>query len=369
MQLVSRTTLGEALHQSGRDEAARDRYVEAETMQAEHQPEYPRLYSLRGFRYCDLLLSKAERQAWRHCMALRVQEKAEGLWPTEGSVEKEHRQACEEVAERATQTLDWVVRAKQDLLSIGLDHLTLARTALYRWLIEAGEEKAEEATNLGPMPTALTEHMSAAVNGLRESGDMDELPQALLTQAWSHWVTDPTAAVANLDEAWEIAERGPMPLFQVDILLTRARLFFREDITTAKDNLAEARRLIEKHGYHRRDQELEDAEIALGAAKQTHRHPPIVPGPERSAAVVETSPVAVAVDAPISAKDLLAQLNGLPPPWFEQLVFEFDANNAVSTASAPLSLRAMDLIKVLRVTDPDFSKVRAKIDELKQSSS
>ena len=65
-----------------------------------------------------------------------------------------------------------------------------------------------------------------------------------------------------------------MPLHQADILLTRARLFFREaqypwaetpDGTPngPKDDLAEARRLIEKHGYHRRDEELADAEEAL----------------------------------------------------------------------------------------------------------
>lgn len=61
---------------------------------------------------------------------------------------------------------------------------------------------------------------------------------------------------ADLDEAWEIAERGPMPLFQADILLYRARLF------RDRAALAEARRLIEKHGYHRRDEELADAEAA-----------------------------------------------------------------------------------------------------------
>ena len=49
-----------------------------------------------------------------------------------------------------------------------------------------------------------------------------------------------------------------MPLFQADIHLTRARLF------RDRASLADARRLIEKHGYHRRDGELADA---LEAAK------------------------------------------------------------------------------------------------------
>ena len=79
---------------------------------------------------------------------------------------------------------------------------------------------------------------------------------------------------SDLDEAWEIAERGPMPLFLADIHLHRARLFFREtpypwnqhpDGTPRgpADDLAAARRLIEKHGYWRRKEELEDAEAAI----------------------------------------------------------------------------------------------------------
>jgi hypothetical protein len=64
----------------------------------------------------------------------------------------------------------------------------------------------------------------------------------------------PSGAQADLDEAQEIAERGPMPLLLADIALYRARLF------RDREALATARRLIEKHGYWRRKEELEDAE-------------------------------------------------------------------------------------------------------------
>ena len=47
-----------------------------------------------------------------------------------------------------------------------------------------------------------------------------------------------------------------MPLFQADVHLHRVRLF------RDRDALAEARRLIEKHGYDRRLEELADAEEA-----------------------------------------------------------------------------------------------------------
>lgn len=65
-----------------------------------------------------------------------------------------------------------------------------------------------------------------------------------------------------------------MPLFMADIHLYRARLFFREahypwhnpdgSPRSAKDDLVEARRLIVKHGYWRRKEELEDAERVIG---------------------------------------------------------------------------------------------------------
>jgi hypothetical protein len=40
-----------------REEAAAQ-FEKAESMQKERQPAYPRLYSLQGFRYCDLLLDQ-----------------------------------------------------------------------------------------------------------------------------------------------------------------------------------------------------------------------------------------------------------------------------------------------------------------------
>jgi len=82
-----------------------------------------------------------------------------------------------------------------------------------------------------------------------------------------------------LDEAWDIAERGPMRLHMADIHLSRARLFFREKVypwregrnlkgelvtnRTAADDLAAAEKLINDCGYHRRDEELADAKSAI----------------------------------------------------------------------------------------------------------
>ena len=59
-----------------------------------------------------------------------------------------------------------------------------------------------------------------------------------------------------MDEAGEIAARGPMPLFLADIHLYRAMLFHDKPSRTA------ARRLRDRHGYGRRPPELEDDEAA-----------------------------------------------------------------------------------------------------------
>jgi hypothetical protein len=70
----------------------------------------------------------------------------------------------------------------------------------------------------------------------------------------------------DLDEAWEIAERGGMLLFQADIHLTRARLFHRTDSypwQSPHDDPARARERIESCSSHRRDEELADAAAAI----------------------------------------------------------------------------------------------------------
>jgi hypothetical protein len=73
-------------------------------------------------------------------------------------------------------------------------------------------------------------------------------------------------AKEDLDEAWEIAERGPMRLHLADIHLYRARLFFREKEypwESPQADLEAAEKLITECGYHRRDEELADAKRAI----------------------------------------------------------------------------------------------------------
>ncbi|MBK1633891.1 hypothetical protein CKO31_24795 [Thiohalocapsa halophila] len=125
LPVKQRPRLADALHQQGANAEARAAFAEAEAMQAERQPQYPLLYSFMGFRYCDLLLSDAERAAW----SAAAQETANG-----GGYRSAFAAGlvavCTEVARRAAQTLEWGEQNQAPLLTIGLDHLTLARCAL-----------------------------------------------------------------------------------------------------------------------------------------------------------------------------------------------------------------------------------------------
>src|ERR1017187_7401900 len=152
-RMVSRTTLSDALHQSGDLAEAMRLFAEAERLQAESQPESPILYSLPGYRYCDLLLGQCQ--------------------PAE-------------VLRRASQTL-LIAERNHWLLDIGLDHLSLGR---------AHPSGSAEAAY----------HLDQAVDFLRRAGQLHYLPMALLARGTSH----------DLDEAFRIATRSGMRLHLAD---------------------------------------------------------------------------------------------------------------------------------------------------------
>jgi len=195
------------------------------------------LYSVQGFQFCDLLLAGTEGGAWRRFLETDAQ-------PVD-------IQTLGDVEHRATTALAIAVRNGQ-LLSIGLDNLTLTRVALFRSIL--GNAVLDSAQM----------RVEAAVNGVRQAGQADHLPRALLTRSWLRVLQgDLAAARADLDEAQQIAERGPMRLHLADVHLHRARLFFRENREEAREELKKARALIERCGYHRRDEELRDAEAVI----------------------------------------------------------------------------------------------------------
>jgi tetratricopeptide (TPR) repeat protein len=118
-----------------------------------------------------------------------------------------------EVLRRASLTVRWAEQQRW-LLDIGLDHLSLGRAY--------ASGSAEVAA-----------HLDQAVDFLRRAGTLDWLPRGLLARGTPH----------DLDEAFRIATRSGMRLYLADYYLARG-------------NLAEAERLINETGYHRRDREL-----------------------------------------------------------------------------------------------------------------
>ncbi len=240
-RMGKRTTLADTLHQAGRCADALALFREAEAMQAKRQPENPLLYSYPGFWYCDLLLAEPEYAAWL-CF---LQPETKNL-KVETAVG-----ACREVEQRAVQTIK-IAERNNWLLHIGLDHLTLGRAALYRAILEQLET---QSSKLGTERARA--HLTAAVDGLRRAGTTHHIPCGLLSRAWLGFLEgDADGTRSDLDEAWEIAERGPMRRHMADVHLHRARLF------RDKKSLAEAAELIRQCGYWRRNEELADAEEA-----------------------------------------------------------------------------------------------------------
>ena len=236
MRMVSRTKLADALHHTGRRKDAAEAFREAEAMQAERQPFYPRLYSVQGYRYCDLLLGRPGPGAWSGL---------DGVVVEEGDVQR-LRKACEGVRRRAEQTLGW---AKQHfgLLPVALDNLSLGRAHFGSTLYGegAGEDASAELAEV---------HLDRAVEGLRKAVYEEMLTRGLLARAAFRRVHgERTSAEADLDEAEEIAERGHMLLHLADVHLERTLLHLASgEDARARERLDVATELVERCGYGRR---------------------------------------------------------------------------------------------------------------------
>jgi tetratricopeptide (TPR) repeat protein len=180
------------------------------------------------------------------------------------------------LAEKELRLIEGKPRTK---IAIALNHLTIARAFLQRisplFLVDTMSARTDAESELLQQAAV---HLTAAMDGIRAARTVHHLPRVLLASAQLRFLkNDLTGSIIVLDEAKEIAERGPMRLFLADIHLHRAQLF---GMQTAKHklrnekpaypwespgaDLAAARRLIEHYGYWRRKKELEDAEKVLG---------------------------------------------------------------------------------------------------------
>jgi tetratricopeptide (TPR) repeat protein len=133
-----------------------------------------------------------------------------------------------EVRDRAVKTLA-IAQESRLQLNIGLDQLLLAR---------AGDR----------------DHLEAAIASLRLAGRLDYLPHGLLARGTQ----------ADLTEVRNISIRCGMRLYLVDYHLAQARLDLKEGrAAKARENAAEAARLIGETGYHRRDADLAELQRAI----------------------------------------------------------------------------------------------------------
>jgi len=220
-RLTMRTALADALHQAGMLAEAQRLFGEAEMMQAQDDMVHPMLYSLRGYLYCDLLLSKG---------------------------------GGADVRGRANQMFEWS-KPTRILLDVALATLALGRAVLA--LGQADEARAK---------------LEAAVDSLREAGSVDEFPRGLLARAKLHRVTGALdLAAADLNEVDDIAARSRMRLFATDALLERARLTLARGGRDAPDAAtrlaAQAKALIEDTGSRRRIPDLALVMARIAAAK------------------------------------------------------------------------------------------------------
>ena len=182
---------------------------------------YSVLYSVQGFRYCDLLLGQGKYQ---------------------------------EVLGRAKETLKLQKESWCSLLSVALDHLSLGRAHL----LQAQREGTGDFSQAGA-------HLDQAVDGLRQAGTQHHIPRGLLARAELRRVMDDvTGAQRDLEEALSIATRGGMRLHEADCRLEYARLHLAcGEEEKARQSLAKAKEMIEDMGYHRRDGEVAELEGML----------------------------------------------------------------------------------------------------------
>ncbi len=220
-QRVSRrATVATTLHALGQRDDAAELFRVAEQMHQELRPDTPRLYSVPGFEYCDLLID----------MGLQ-----------------------NDVVLRARQTLEWA-KAHLGHLSTALSYLSLCRAESTGLALDAGGD-IDEATL----------HVEGAIDHLTKAGTKHYIPLGLLARAELHTYTRAFAdARADLDEAMDIATHCGFRLHECDAHLAYARLAIAEkNRTDAETHLHRACQIIDDTGYHRRDRDVNEINKVL----------------------------------------------------------------------------------------------------------
>jgi class 3 adenylate cyclase/tetratricopeptide (TPR) repeat protein len=218
-QFVMRATLANVLHQTGSFAEAEQAFIEAEKIQRNIPPS-SRLYTVGEFHYCDLLLDMGRYQ--------------------------EAIARAEEIRVREVQP-EWT-------LGIALNYLTRGRAVLLRGTQGSSEYYSEAIS-----------YLRQAVDGLRRVDAPQYLSTVLLACGEFYRIEGAfDRAMAEIDEAMAVATRGALALHQADCLLGYARLYLsRGETEQARESWSRAYEMIERLGYHRRDQDVQEIERQL----------------------------------------------------------------------------------------------------------
>lgn len=230
LRIVNRTTLADALAQSGEPAQALALFKEAEQLQQQHQPDYPLLYSVRGFQYCQLLLASGE---------------------------------LDDALKRANYDIDcWENHfTNGGLLEFALPKLTLAN---------AYSQRAVRDHKLNDQQTA-NDFFQQAIAGLEAAGTQYWLPRGLLDRAVFYSQSQQyDKAQQDLNRAFDIADYSGMRLYLCDYHLEAARLALAQhDHASATQHHTKAQALIKATGYHRRLAECQELGRCLTKSSKT----------------------------------------------------------------------------------------------------
>lgn len=226
---AERAVFGAALHHLGRTEEALLAFEQAETILCGIHPDVGFLYSLWGFRYCDLLLDLGRVEE-----VLRRAERMQRFWQL-GLHERDPEGGL-------------------GLISPAVHALVLARARLLETLANDPKE----------LP-ACRPVMDQALKELHNSGRLDSIPLGyLLRAAFRRAIGNLYGGFKDVREALAIASRGRMKLYEADCHLESCRLYLATgEKERARASLAQADMMIAALGYHRRDQDVHELRETL----------------------------------------------------------------------------------------------------------
>jgi tetratricopeptide (TPR) repeat protein len=297
--LYDRTTLADAQAAAGAVAEAEATFDRAEALQRNARGTLPFfwLYSVQGYRYCDLLLFEAKFGTARDRAAIALS--------------------------HFSRPNKWLLSIALDTLALGRAYFGLALSASTKGRADGGSEVhfATELydpeiefhlrraySHLGICTTTsghddarvqarnAAKFIDGAVEDLRGSGSSYHIPRGLIAHAaFRRAVGDWDGAVRDLDEVEEIAKPGAMRLYLCDCALERARLALaRREAFAPLTGLLEkrrprllspaaaaaglrketrvdldlARKLVAECGYHRRDEELAELDAVIAGARR-----------------------------------------------------------------------------------------------------